>query len=506
MNFINRALASIKRKPGKSLILLVLVFILGAVIAGAVSISQAVVNTESNLRRSLPPVVTVMESWEEGELIFHQTGEWPEYRLTPEMMRELSNLPQVQNFDYSLSFNLLNIRGFVQYEPDTDQPQGWVDEDHGLDLRLRGVSNAAILDASQGLIQVTDGRTFTQEEIQTAGPVIPVVMSRGFAEANGLSVGSTFEPTFQIFPMDPDDMFWGGVDRDADPLVDETFLMEVIGLYELGPNGPVAENEHDFNARWLVFELMNRFYIPNVQIEVMDRIANEGWRMQLEDLDGDILFNPGDMPPHFENIFVLYDLNDADEFRELAGGILPPNFIIRDLSTAFAQISSSMESMLYIANIVLWVAVGATLIILSLLITLFLRDRKHEIGIYLALGERRGGIISQILVEVLSVSIIGITLSLFAGNIISEAISSQMLRNTMMADLESGHHAPEWNPLDGLGYGVNLSMDEMLESYQVSLDGRTIAFFYLVGSATVVLSTISPILYVTSLNPKKILM
>jgi len=146
------------------------------------------------------------------------------------------------------------------------------------------------------------------------------------------------------------------------------------------------------------------------------------------------------------------------------------------------------------------------LIILSLLITLFLRDRKHEIGIYLALGEKKGKIITQILTEVLSVSIIGITLSLFAGNIISDGISQQMIHNNMMNELENPSMNFDWNPLEGMGFNTNMSMDEMLENYEVGLDGQTIGLFFLVGAGTVILSTISPIIYITSLNPKKIMM
>ena len=92
MTYYRRAFASIKRKPGKSLILLLLVFILGTVISGAISISQAVVNTERGIRRSLPPVVTITEDWEAAQSIFESQGEWPTDRLTPQMLREISQL------------------------------------------------------------------------------------------------------------------------------------------------------------------------------------------------------------------------------------------------------------------------------------------------------------------------------------------------------------------------------------------------------------------------------
>ena len=498
MTYYRRAFASIKRKPGKSLILLLLVFILGTVISGAISISQAVVNTERGIRRSLPPVVTITEDWEAAQSIFETQGEWPMDRLTPQMLREISQLPYVQTFDYSLNVHNVMVSGMAEYHPD----MAGGGEDMLLGLRFRGVSNPAILDMTQGMIELVDGRVFTQEEVEAASDVVPVLVSESFAAANGLSLGSTFEPFIRIFPMTEDMGWWGTPDLDADPLIDETFTFMVIGLFDLGPNRVV--NNDEWGGNWQELDALNRIYAPNINLEIMDRLIQQGWALQMADMD--TIDAQPEYQPSFDNIFVLYDMDDTEAFRAEAGVILPPIFRIMDLSSTFAQISASMETMLMIAKIVLYVSVGATLVILSLLITLFLRDRKHEIGIYLALGEKKGKIIAQILLEVLSVSILGITLSLFAGNLISDGISSQMLQNNMLAQMESGNMIGEWNPLEHLGFGATMTMDEMLASYEVSLDGRTVLFFYLIGAGAVIVSTIVPILYVTSLNPKKILM
>ncbi len=85
----------------------------------------------------------------------------------------------------------------------------------------------------------------------------------------------------------------------------------------------------------------------------------------------------------------------------------------------YDSIAGPIESMSKLSKYVLFVAVIATVLITGLVVLLFLRDRKHELGIYLSLGERRGRVVGQILIEVMVVAFIGIMISLFSGNLLA---------------------------------------------------------------------------------------
>jgi putative ABC transport system permease protein len=187
-----------------------------------------------------------------------------------------------------------------------------------------------------------------------------------------------------------------------------------------------------------------------------------------------------------------------------------------DNSASYQYIATPMKNMDWIASIILIVSIGATLVILSLLITLFLRDRRHEMGIYLSLGESKLRVAGQILTEVLLIGIIAITLSLFTGNVIAGNLSGRMLNNQIVAEQEnqatnsgSTVYDKRMGPISGLdmlGYDSAFSEQELIDSYTVKLGFDTFALFYLVGLGTLLVSTVVPILYVTRLNPKKILM
>ena len=63
MNFIKRGFLGITRKKGKSLILLAVIFILGNLISGAISIQQATDNVEKNIKEKLGATATFEMDW-----------------------------------------------------------------------------------------------------------------------------------------------------------------------------------------------------------------------------------------------------------------------------------------------------------------------------------------------------------------------------------------------------------------------------------------------------------
>jgi putative ABC transport system permease protein len=147
---------------------------------------------------------------------------------------------------------------------------------------------------------------------------------------------------------------------------------------------------------------------------------------------------------------------------------------------------------------------------MTLLITLFLRDRRHEIGIYIALGEGKGKIILQMLIEVFSVSIVAITLALFAGNALSGLISNQMLEQELLrlerednSHFSAGTQVPVELQLFNPG---TMSVEELIAAYDTSLDAATIFLFANSALLIIAISTVVPIIYVVRLSPKKILM
>jgi len=379
-----------------------------------------------------------------------------------------------------------------------------------------------LFEVQEGVIEIVDGRTFTAAEMETVDDVHPVVISRGLAELNHLSVGSTFEiPLIAFLPQlgnswdptwydDPDNIF-----------SEEMIRFEVIGTFDLAPDASEGnESNDDFMAEMFNFERVNTFFLPNTSAEMIQRFQDESRReaaTYLIERDGltpdDILgFDPStEHETSVTSMMELHDSQDLESFRAAAEPLLPDFWEIEDLSNTFDDISSSMETLQGIANWILWVSLGATLIILSLIITLFLRDRRYEMGVYLALGEKKSKVVSQVLIEVVTTAIEGITLAVFTGSIISNTMARTMLRNELTAE-QSNHTNMSFGvafgeqSLESMGFAEEMSPEAMIEAFDVSLDGGTIGLFYIIGLGAVILGTVAPVMYIVTLNPKKVLM
>ena len=523
MNYLKRAKASMTRRPGKTVILLLLVFVLGNVIAGATSIRTAVLNTDANLRAQLP-AITILDSDQAAMMAeFNRTGEWPSAApLSLETIREVGSLPYVRYFNYSVSSSTFSaeldrsVNPFYLEESDSwimDNFQDWQAQqrENGAEyvsFNLRGTSDPELVEIQQGLIELVEGRLLTEEELNSGAPV--TVVSRDFAQVNNLSVGDTLDLTNAFFDWTIASSW--ETEQSSDYMFDSQPLsLTIVGLFDIsadfGTNGGDIWNLNSQRN-----DLENRFFVPNTIAEDSARflISTQVEWSQENDMGWfDEDFNVEDNIEHTA-MFYLEDPAYLQVFADEANDILPEFRIITDLSNTFGDIAGSMDTMLMIANIVLWVSVGATLVILSLLITLFLRDRKHEIGIYLALGEKKGRIASQILIEVMSTAIVAVTLSLFTGALISSGISQQMVQNDLQQRQEERWQSGtswsqgEWE-LQMFSPG-EMTMEDMLAAYDTSLDGTAIVLFFGVAIVTILISTLAPIMYVMRLNPKKVMM
>ena len=501
MNHIKRAFTSITRRPGKSIILLFLVFILGTVIAGALAVDGAITSTDANLRRNMRPILTTNFNNE----AFHNERDFiydrPE-QLTSDIARRIGNIPYISHFDYSYGASVgsfeLTIENIYQFD---DIPQDW------LNLRLRGTSNLELMDVTEGTIQLIDGRMFTQDEIDTGAYV--TLISRELAEANNLHIGSAITVTSNIFNQTPD--MWRTPDIDSDIFAYQDYELEIIGIFDTprkDVHGLSDMDAHQELAR--VSQIIRRLYVPNNLAGPAQTFNNEqNSRMVIEN----------DLPEFWlieETInlfFVLDDPFDLEAFRELAEPMLPEFWQLIDLTDTFGAISTSMTTLGDIANWILIIAIAGSITVLSLLILLFLRDRRYEVGVYLALGEKKAKITAQIVLEVVTTALVGIILAMFTGNIIANQMSRNMLQNelTTLTEPVDWGAALFWdqNSLSAQwgGMGVEeMTMEQMMEAFDLTLSLETTLIFYGIGILVVTLSTVLPVLYITRLNPKKVLM
>jgi len=148
----------------------------------------------------------------------------------------------------------------------------------------------------------------------------------------------------------------------------------------------------------------------------------------------------------------------------------------------------------------------ATLIILALLISLFLIDRKHEMGIYLAIGEKKSRILGQFICEVILIALVSMTLALFVGNVLGNQLSQMMIEQDMIRQLEDPDYSPTQAMLQARGFRFDMTHEEMIYLYEVRLDRKTVLLFYSVTLNAIVVATTIPMWLVLKKDPKEVLL
>lgn len=505
MNWIKRALISLSRRSGKNTILLLMVFLLGNVMAGAVSVRQAIQSTQTSFYQSIPAIATIfLESGTYSEFNFEELGEKWKYDVPQQVLEQAAALPYVDFYHYSLSTRVYSSTLKLCQHPTLKDLAGTVPSGNFAVVTLRGGQDPNLFDIREGSIRLVEGRIFTQEEINSQSYV--TLISKDLAENNNLTVGSKVTLENLVFYL-----YTGGNGTENEyfsyenVFAKQTMEFTIIGLFEMVEKQPVSRSEYETIMEEMeYYQKMNQFYVTNPVVSAQATFfIDETNRIYPEAVS---MFSLVD-----RIFFVMRDATYLDEFREEVEPMIADRpLVINDTAGLLEEVIAPMRTFDWIASLVLYAAMGATVLTLGLLVLLFLRDRKYEIGIYRSLGEKRRKVIGQILLEVAAVAFVGITLSLFSGNLLSGALSERMLTD-QVTEYESQKIEEEF--FDGLrnrGYNIDVTLDSLVESYaqayDASLDKTTVLLFYAVGMGTVALSSFLPVLYILLLKPKKTLL
>lgn len=502
MNYIKRALLSITRKKSKSLLLFLIIFILGNVMAGAIAIRQGADNVEANIKRQLGAVLTLEVDHQEYDKAMQENPDnppkWPGF-LQPDLLRTIGQSSYVKSFDYTTQIGLGSETLQRWMSP---QEMEWAANDpHSkyYGFTLKGTEYAPVMVIEEGKANLVGGRVFTPEEI-TSGPGVALV-TKQLAEANNLGVGDNF--VVSNFVLDYGDT--PGPVSEPTVLEKRDLPLQIIGIYENIEQPEQQQNQMGPSVD--KGQLYNTIIVPNQTIIAEQRAINEYYMSQSEEEMTEEQKEQA-MQTYYSSLFILNSPDDIEAFKEETQPLLPEFYGVFTNSDSFAVIAAPVEQTSKMANYVLLVAIGASILIISLVVMLFLRDRKHELGIYMSLGEKRSKVISQIVIEVILVAILAIALSLVTGNFIAQGLSESMVRDQLVQEQDPYNPDPSfWQDQWRFGqFASTMTSEDIAENYRINFSPAYIGLFFIIGLGTVLVSTVVPMLYIVRLNPKQVLM
>ncbi|MCA5012244.1 MULTISPECIES: ABC transporter permease [unclassified Enterococcus] len=492
MNYWNRALCSVTRRKGKSIILFAVIFILGNIIAGSIAIQQSSANVEKKIKNDLGAMVTVEldfdKMMEEGQSFSPGT-------LKEETIKQLGKSTYVKDFDYNVKTTLF-VKKIKTYEQENS---GAVSNMPNM-LNLKGTNLLEPLDFKDKNVNLVEGRTFKQDEINNGKDV--AIISKKVAEENGFNVGDKVVLDSSI------------IDHKADGSTEEVgsqdHPVEIIGIFEPASVEKKKSDDKEkqgINEQFLETEQFNTVYMPNDAVKAISKVEFDKGKELLPDR----YKNTDGSEATFEDTIQItptYNLKspeDVEAFKEEAKASIPEGYKLNASTDQYDQVGGTVKKMSQISGYVVVLAIGATLLIISLVVILFLRDRKHELGIYLSLGESRMKVMQQILIELLLISLVAMCLSLVTGNFLGKMVSESLVASDAFSQTESTS-TNGMMMMGGTTNMPNLTSEEVTGAYEVRFSFSYIITFLIAGLSTVLFSAVLPLTYVLRLNPKKIMM
>jgi len=458
--------------------------------AVALLVMQAVQAMSIDLRKNLSGITTISHDMDAIRKYETLTGELPNYPiLTSEMLEKIGELPQVRNFEHYSQTHLLSDEiQRVNLQEDSmviGALENW------MPFELRGVRNIEIFDVEEGVIEISAGRTFVEQEVENF--VTVAIVSENFAMQNELYVGSVFT-LHDIVWIDGATTF-----SEQYFFASRAYSFEIVGLFT--PLVEIGTGDAEIDA-WISEEIENRIFVPNPVVITAQRFQLDEFARMYP--DEEIAYAPEEFFWTF-NAFALYSPQEIENFRKDVKKIASEFYTAIDLGYRHEPALLAIESFEAQAFLILQMTIVAGFITLSLFIILSTHDRKQEIGILLALGEKRGRIVFQMIAEVMVVALIAIIASLLIGNLVASSISENMLAESLIA--AESETSPIFNSTETMGFVVgNMSADEILSDYNISLSAMTMFTFFAINIGVAAFATVLSALYFLRLSPRKILM
>ncbi|WP_207694686.1 hypothetical protein DOK67_0000484 [Enterococcus sp. DIV0212c] len=493
MNYWNRALCSVVRRKGKSVILFAVIFILGNVIAGSIAIQQSTANVEKKIKHDLGATVSVEMDYQK---MMDEGQSFSPSALKVDDIKKMGESPYVKEFDYNVKTSLF-VKKIKTYEMENASTMGGMPKT----LSLKGNNLLEPLDFKDKKVNLVEGRTFKQDEINSGKDV--AIISKKLAEANGFNVGDKVVLDSSVMDFKQD----GSMEE----LASQDHPVEIIGIFEptsIEKKKSDGKDQKGIEEQFMETEQFNTIYMPNDAVMNINKVEFEKGKELIPDrykkTDGTEM-TVDDMN-QITPVYVLKTPEDVDAFKEEAKSLIPEGYKLTASTDQYDQVGGTFKKMSQISGYVVLLAIGATLLIISLVVILFLRDRKHELGIYLSLGETRAKVMQQILIELLLISLVAMCLSLVTGNILGKMVSESLIASDAFS--QTGDAASQGGTMM-VGGSTNmptLTTEDVSSAYEVKFSISYIVTFLIAGLSTVLLSAILPLTYVLRLNPKKIMM
>lgn len=473
MSIIKRAFLYVARKRGKTILLFAILLIMATFVLTGLSIWKASEAAQLNLRQSLGGKFDIYVDWENSPYVVkeiikdnefdEETGKtsnsfliYSTVQLTPEEIAAINSVPGVKyssaRYDVLARFDNLSLF------------PGTVSVAENLQHRTKvfGVCGTETDELfTTGTLTLTEGRHITSEDQSVA------IISGDLAEKNELHIGDYI--TTHIYNPEDDD-FTG-----------EEMQVQIIGLFTPNVTEQLGETVTTFD------KIQNRIFM---------------------DLQTSIKINNDEINYGFLAVNVTID--DPQNMKQVVSAVknLPVidwnAFTIEIDNEVYEKAAAPLTTLNELVVTLLVVIIFVSAIILALILTLWTKTRIHEIGVFLSVGIWKSAVIGQYLTEVLLIAVFAFGLSYFTSDAVAGQIGNHLLEQSVQVEQEDNSGSTP----SAVDVGADTLIQKPLPTengIQVSVEPDSLALFYLIGFAIIIVAVSISSITVMRLKPREIL-
>lgn len=464
MNFVIRAIKSLKERKGKTLIILAIMLTVCLVILTSFSIQSATEVASVVARQKLgaevslvPDMDKIMENGREpGQN--DRLGPPEPHPITLDYLNELKDLDHVTDYyiKSNATANLNNLTAIGAEESTGDVPM----RSNG-DVTISGVNNLSMEDkVKSGSIVLEEGRELTEADLNKN----VVLIESTFAKENNLNLGDKISL--------------------SSTNGEQNVEVEIVGIFK--DNSEIEGNAYKFTSM-LPY---NNMYVPYT---VANTLKGSEYNNSVDSIT-----------------FLLDDPINVDTFIKNAENTnIDFNTLKLDSGDkAYETMMGPIENVASFSKTTLIMVTIFGGVILSLIVMLSIKDRIHEIGILMSLGERKLKIIGQLLTEITIVLVIALGISGLFGNTISSKVGDSLIQKEISIQSQENETQGFGKGMGGKGFmNMNSNIEDVdpIEDLDIQVSANDFVKMSSCALVVSIIATIIPSSFIMRLNPKNIL-
>ena len=456
---IKRAFFYTTRKRGKTLILLLTLFVISTFVLTGLSILAAADQSALSLRQSVGGSIKLeldkdnRQNWTYQQGVGGTMVGYTGTPITDADIEKVMSIKGIRSYNgvgdgsvFAIDFSF--ISGF-SFGPGSDYS------------RLPSVSNSEYFNYfRRGAFKLVEGRHITPEDDHV------VLISTALAERNALKLGDTI--TVQCC-----------YDAGGYPNV----TLKIVGIYK--------STMDDGGFTTTSTDKRNRLIIDHKAMQ----------EIMMHDV---IQYDNG----------VEFFVDDPRDIDKIAAQIQKLDldwscFKLTVDNTAYEAVASSLTAM---QNIVTGLIVGIVIVsigILALILNMWIKQRTHETGILLSIGVSKVKIVAQYILETLMIAVIAFGLSYFSSGAIAQGTSnllfSQVAETQPIPEIETPDDGTEYLDITGQYIPYDTSNMVAPDSIKVHVTVEHLLWVYLLGIALCTAAVTLASLPIVKMKPKSIL-